>query len=144
MLEQVHPHFEPRTGGERREGSAPASPTFSPTIRSPDVPAKRVRFAYIPDDPRAEVRYVYFIEAVGVGLIKIGLANCVRKRLASLTPASPVPLRLMCKTPTDRVGTLEKELHVRFAEHRAHGEWFRVAPDLTAYIDALLADGAAR
>jgi hypothetical protein len=95
-------------------------------------------------DPRADVRHVYFIEAEGLELIKIGIANCVRSRMATLVKMSPAPLRLLCKTPTDKVGTLEKELHARFAEHRAHGEWFRAAPAVTEYVEALRADGAAR
>lgn len=107
-------------------------------------PARQVRFAYTPEDPRKETRYVYFIEALGLDLIKIGVANCVRSRMASLVPMSPAPLKLLCKTPTDRIGSLEKELHARFAEHRAHGEWFRAAPPVVEYIDALRADGAAR
>lgn len=88
------------------------------------------------DDPRREKRWVYFVEAEGLGLIKIGLANCVRSRLACIAKICPVPLRLLTKVPTDKRGSLEKELHVRFAQHRAHGEWFRAEPDLRAYIAA--------
>jgi len=86
------------------------------------------------DDPRRERRWVYFVEAEGLGLIKIGVANCVRTRLACVAKICPVPLRLLTKVRTDKRGSLEKELHARFAAHRAHGERFRADPEILDYI----------
>lgn len=87
-----------------------------------------------PVDPRHDSREVYFIEAVGTGRIKIGVANCARSRLKHLDGPCPVELRLLGVLPTDKAGALEKELHARFAEHRVKGEWFAAAPELLAFI----------
>lgn len=88
------------------------------------------------EDPRASRRFVYFIEAKETGLIKIGLANCARARLKQLQTLSPVPLVLLGVVETDKFGALEKDLHRRFAEHRAHGEWFHACEPIRAYIAA--------
>lgn len=86
------------------------------------------------EETRMERRWVYFIEAVGLGLIKIGVANSVRARMAQLEKMSPAPLKELCRLETDRLGSLEKELHRRFAEYRSHGEWFRAEPPILAFI----------
>lgn len=98
------------------------------------IDAGRVRFAYAVEDPRAEVRQVYFIEAEGTGMVKIGVANCPYGRMKSLEGACPVPLRLLGSVETDKHGALEKELHGRFASLRERGEWFRSSPEIIAYI----------
>jgi hypothetical protein len=66
--------------------------------------------------------FVYFIEAIGVGVIKIGYSGNVAERLSNLDIASPVPLVLMCAAP----GSVrdERALHAFFHEHRIRGEWF--------------------
>jgi hypothetical protein len=87
-------------------------------------------------ETRLEERQVYFIQAEGLGLIKIGVANCSHSRLRCLAPMSPAPLTLLGAVKTDKVGSLEKELHRQFAEHRSHGEWFKAAPELVRYIEA--------
>jgi hypothetical protein len=83
---------------------------------------------------RLDVRQVYFIEAEGVDRVKIGVANCSHARLKTLEGACPVPLRLLGAVETDKFGTLEKELHKRFAEHRDRGEWFKAVPEIVAFI----------
>ena len=85
-------------------------------------------------DPRAAERHVYFIEAEGTGLVKIGVGNCAYARLKSLDQMSAVPLRLLGSVKTDKLGALEKGLHSRFAAHRARGEWFRADTELMAFI----------
>ncbi len=77
---------------------------------------------------------IYFIEAVGVGHIKIGFTDSLdaSDRLTTLQTGSPVPLRLLGTIP----GTLddEKDLHRRFASARGVGEWFRPVAELLALI----------
>lgn len=81
---------------------------------------------------RSDDRSVYFIQADN-GLIKIGVAAKPHDRLHALRTMSPVGLRLVLAMPgLDAPG--EAELHTRFAEHRAHGEWFRAAPALVEFI----------
>lgn len=88
------------------------------------------------DDPRAAERHVYFIEAEGTGLVKIGVANCAYARMKSLDQMSAVPLRLLGSVTTDKLGALEKELHGRFAAHRVRGEWFKADPEILAFVAA--------
>lgn len=78
---------------------------------------------------------IYFIQAEGVGHIKIGFTadEDVLVRLADLQTGSPVPLRVLGTTPGAVVE--EKNLHRRFAAHRVHGEWFRPVPELLALIN---------
>jgi hypothetical protein len=75
--------------------------------------------------------WVYFIEAVGLNLIKIGFtAGSPDARLNSLLAGSPVPLVRLAVLRSDRI--LEPTLHRRFARLRARrdGEWFRDDPEL--------------
>lgn len=80
----------------------------------------------------ASTSHIYFIEAVGLGLIKIGYANDVSERMRKLRPGCPAPLKLLGRLP----GGIreERDLHRQLAKQRAHGEWFRRCPE----IDALL------
>ena len=69
------------------------------------------------------IGYVYLIEALGTGLVKVGYSANPKVRLAALTRGSAAWLRL--------VGSFEKShedeqsLHRRFSELREHHEWFR-------------------
>jgi hypothetical protein len=77
--------------------------------------------------------YVYFVRDDVLGMIKIGTtAGHPDKRLADLRKGSPVPL-----TPLGMVGggtKVEHAMHVKFAHHRSHGEWFRPGQDLLDFI----------
>ncbi len=76
--------------------------------------------------PKADLEQtcrVYFIEAVGTGLVKIGYAGNVDSRLTALLTASAHPLKLLGTMKGGPI--LEGELHLQLAEHRSHGEWFR-------------------
>lgn len=65
---------------------------------------------------------VYFIEAVGAGLVKIGTSTNVTQRLAQLQSGFPYELKLLRVLP----GYLEEErfFHDLFAEYRVRAEWF--------------------
>ena len=84
-----------------------------------------------PDDPRT----IYFIQCETTGLIKIGLANDVRSRLSTMQGCCPTKLNLIAHF--DGLRSQERELHLRFAEHKARGEWFKPAPDILEYIVGL-------
>lgn len=79
---------------------------------------------------------IYFIQAEGIGHVKIGYTDGddVSDRAAALQTGSPVPLRVLGTI----LGTLEdeKNLHRRFAAHRVHGEWFKPVPELLALFTA--------
>lgn len=79
-------------------------------------------------------RFVYFIQA-DTGLIKIGVASNVKKRLGQLRGASPVPLTLLLAVPAGAI--FEYNMHHKFRQFRVHGEWFSPASELLAEIERL-------
>jgi Meiotically up-regulated gene 113 len=66
--------------------------------------------------------FVYFIQALPETPVKIGVAENVRCRLASLQTGNPELLRALAVLP----GTheLEWQLHNKFKADRRSGEWF--------------------
>jgi hypothetical protein len=78
---------------------------------------------------------IYFITAREIGRVKIGLSDEPRGRFIKMRSDSPTALALerLCEGDT----TAERELHVRFAEHRLHGEWFALSPEIEAHMAAL-------
>lgn len=80
-------------------------------------------------------KYVYFVQAKTLGLIKIGVATEPHDRLYTLRISSPDELTLLGVIRDDAAFGHEHGLHRRFAEHNSHGEWFRPAPAILAYIE---------
>lgn len=76
---------------------------------------------------------IYFIEAVGLDMIKIGYtARWVSQRLRELQTTSPHELRLLHAFdggPGD-----ERAAHVRFAKHHHRGEWFKLSDEIRAFL----------
>jgi hypothetical protein len=81
---------------------------------------------------------VYYIEAEGLNLVKIGYSIEPLVRMTVLQEQSPVTLRLLYTCTGDR--KLEHELHRRFAEHRHRGEWFRITPEIMAFMQTEIQD----
>ena len=79
---------------------------------------------------------VYFIEAIGTDLVKIGHAYDPVKRMANLRTGSAASLRILC-TISGNDG-LESELHRRFSAHRSHGEWFHLSEEIRLFIATVL------
>ena len=81
---------------------------------------------------------VYFVQGVDGGRIKIGTSSDLLSRLSSLQASSPIDLRLLGLLENDQRATppTERALHERFADLRAHGEWFEPGDDLVSYIHA--------
>ncbi len=75
---------------------------------------------------------IYFVEGANLGLVKIGYATRVLRRISELTTGCPVRLELRAIA----IGTFddERRLHRRFAHLRKHGEWFRLDAELRALI----------
>ena len=75
--------------------------------------------------------YIYFVEAHGLGLIKIGHAkHDVINRIRELTTGCPVRLELRSIALGARKD--ERNLHRHFRLLRQKGEWFRDHPTLRA------------
>ena len=72
--------------------------------------------------------FVYFIQAGKDGPIKIGYSDDPLARLEDLQTAHHEQLRLLM-TIADN-GTMEMQLHERFADLRIRGEWFRSEGEL--------------
>lgn len=83
-------------------------------------------------DSRRGLRWIYFIEAHGVGLIKIGQATNVNLRMGGMQVGSPVKLMLL--VAFEAQPHTEQLLHKTFHEFREHGEWFRPEPSLCRLI----------
>ena len=85
---------------------------------------------------RSETVSVYFIQAVRLELIKIGVAERAESRLRGLAMASPDSLEVLGYQICHRYGALETELHERFKEYRRHGEWFLPAKPILDHINS--------
>ncbi len=69
--------------------------------------------------------YVYFVQGMSGGAIKIGYSLDPESRLKTLQTSYPDTLKILCLIPGDE--KREKSFHDRFYKHRLNGEWF--APD---------------
>lgn len=81
-------------------------------------------------------QYVYVIQAVESGRIKIGIAKNPTKRLAMLQVGSPERLELMGSAVGGR--SLEIRLHAELHRDRLHGEWFAVTEHVHRVVGDLL------
>jgi hypothetical protein len=67
---------------------------------------------------------IYFVEAIGLDLIKIGYTANIVKRLATIQTYCPAPISIVLVMPGDIVE--EKRLHTRcFRMFNVSGEWYR-------------------
>lgn len=88
-------------------------------------------------DRVARDRVVYFIRAGD--MIKIGSTINITQRFQAIRTACPTPIELL--------GTLkgavasEAMLHVAFAKHRSHGEWFHDCQDIRDFLASREANG---
>lgn len=86
-----------------------------------------------PISPWPEGPGVYFARAGNH--VKIGKANSIRKRLGEIHTYTPSGLELLATAP----GGLREEgnFHRQWSKLREHGEWFRLDPELMAFIVSL-------
>lgn len=83
--------------------------------------------------------FVYFIEAIGQGAVKIGWAINVKKRLAHHQIGCPIELRIMTVAPA----TLGHEgaLQSKFSHLCIRGEWYRFEGELRHLINEIVETG---
>jgi hypothetical protein len=77
---------------------------------------------------------VYFLACMSAGLVKIGKTKNLEQRIKTLMTMSPVPLTLLAAPICHPLA--EMAVHQMLAEHRSHGEWFRMAEPVLDVIDA--------
>jgi excisionase family DNA binding protein len=82
---------------------------------------------------------VYFVEAEGPGLIKIGATRDLTQRLATLTSENAVPVRLVGALAHRDAPAYADQLRRRFAAMCDHGDWFRPWAPLRAFLGGLAA-----
>ncbi len=79
--------------------------------------------------------FVYFLQAVIGGPIKIGSSVNVEARVVAMQTGCPFELRVLATMPG---GLLEERaMHSRFCALRGAGEWFRPGPELIEVIRAI-------
>lgn len=71
---------------------------------------------------------IYFIQASGTHLIKIGVAKDPEKRRQVLQTGHPHQLLIMRTMPGGRAS--ERWLHHRYRDFRVQGEWFRFVEEM--------------
>lgn len=85
--------------------------------------------------------YVYFIQAKdAVGLIKIGSASNVAKRVETLATGCPYPIVVLTaiEFPSRlHASHFERNSHFVFRFCRKHGEWFSASQPLRGFIEDL-------
>lgn len=82
---------------------------------------------------------IYFLEAVGLGLVKIGCSIDPRTRLQKLDEMMPCDTRVLLVREGGKAH--EQELHRRFAAQRVRGEWFRFDLEVRAAVETLRGEG---
>ena len=85
----------------------------------------------------AEESFLYFIEAVNTGFIKIGRSANPERRLLQLSTGSPNELVLVGKVSGG--STVESDIHGKFMHLRNRGEWFQYSSELKEFIKEAIA-----
>lgn len=77
------------------------------------------------------MKYIYVIEAKGFAICKIGVANDVQKRLASIQTSSPFTLHVFfsLEVSEQQAFLIEKTAHKLLQGQNMRGEWFDVSAD---------------
>lgn len=112
---------------------APLHETAEAEFQRLSLEHRKQQIGFVPRDQREPRTNIYFIEAVGAGLCKIGKANDVEKRLLALRTGSPHKLKLKAVLP-DVDASEERRLHREFSADRAQGEWFKISDALKEHI----------
>ena len=76
----------------------------------------------------ANATTVYLVAAAN-GLVKIGSASDIGKRISLLRCQSPVSVELVYMLKCTRAGAIERALHDKFRSQHDHGEWYRLSDD---------------
>ena len=79
--------------------------------------------------------YVYALQAVVSGLVKVGITTDIKKRKRDLQNGCGQSLNLLMLV--EGTTELEKSIHSAFKDHRLEGEWFKPDDVLLAFIDSL-------
>ena len=67
--------------------------------------------------------WLYLIEAVGTGLVKVGMTTDIERRFTQLIGENAVELKLVGVMEGNSAD--ERAAHDLLKAHRVHGEWFK-------------------
>lgn len=81
---------------------------------------------------RDRKKFLYFVQEMTNGPVKIGVSAAPLTRLSSLQVSNPRQLKMLGIRPGSHAD--EIDLHRRLAEHRIRGEWFNPAAEVLAAI----------
>ncbi len=84
-----------------------------------------------------DASYVYFVQEIGSGFVKIGRTNNPDVRVHHIQTHSAGKVDLLCVVPGG--SRLEHTFHVAFACLRRRGEWFDPSPAMLALVAELTA-----
>ena len=80
-------------------------------------------------------RFIYLIADEDRTAVKIGISHDPGKRLIALQTANNRRLEILAVFEGTEAD--EQRIHDRFASDRLNGEWFRMSPDVSAFIAAV-------
>lgn len=78
-------------------------------------------------------KWLYLIEAVGQGVVKIGISDDVSRRLNTMQTANHAALRVLGVAER---ADCESEIHEAMKAHHVRGEWFRWNAESKALLEA--------
>jgi len=86
------------------------------------------------ESSRMEQEHIYLVYAPDLGRYKIGRSHNPVQRVRSLG-GSPCAVELVWSGPCGHASLVERALHARFRDQRAHGEWFKgLTPEQIEFI----------
>jgi hypothetical protein len=71
------------------------------------------------------MQYIYLLSSSG--FFKIGVANDVSSRIASLQTGNPHPIKLISCYGFQNAEFVERALHQKYSNERLRGEWFNLS-----------------
>jgi hypothetical protein len=77
--------------------------------------------------------FVYFIQVIKTGDIKIGFSTNIKSRIHTLQTSIPESIKLLGFISGDL--KLEKELHKKFKHLKKRGEWFHCDKSIIDYLN---------
>lgn len=81
------------------------------------------------------MQFIYLVMN-GHGIIKIGKADNVRKRIRSMQTGNPWTISVLhtIEVPDEHAFTIERLIHKRMKRYHINGEWFRAKPNIARRI----------
>lgn len=86
-----------------------------------------------------EPKFIYFLQPVGGGLVRVGSSDNPESRLEAIQSWSPVRIELIASTPGGKFG--EAYLLQKFAPYRSHGDWFFPVNPVWSVVDEIRRTG---